>query len=215
MIFSALFKSKRIWITTGVFGFLLAVWQADLHPVAPSFLKPEAPSNRKKPEKKILVQDVIMPPPKAATPTSPVERVPAASTKHLKPQAVSTLKGFGSGPSDFGGTFSEGGGQGSALAAGAIEKASIERSARVLRRGPLSFPPEARAKNISGFVTLEILVSPTGDGSQVRVISAEPPGVFEAAAMAAIKDWKFEPALASGQAVASWVTQRIRFELGD
>ena len=71
----------------------------------------------------------------------------------------------------------------------------------------------AREKNLSGFVVIEVLVGTSGQVERSRIISADPPWVFESSALDSVKQWRFEPAVASGQAVASWVTQKIRFDL--
>ena len=75
------------------------------------------------------------------------------------------------------------------------------------------YPPKARAKGITGFVTLSLLVGFDGSVSDVKVIEAEPAGVFEAAAQQAIRGWRFEPGTYEGEPVAVRVRQTMRFDL--
>lgn len=75
------------------------------------------------------------------------------------------------------------------------------------------YPARARASAITGFVTLSLRVGSDGTVQDVRVLEAQPSGVFEAAAMDAIKQWRFEPAMYQGGAVAVRVRQTLRFEL--
>lgn len=75
------------------------------------------------------------------------------------------------------------------------------------------YPARARASAITGFVTLSLRVSNDGSVQDVRVLEAQPSGVFEAAAMDAIKQWRFEPAMYQGAPVAVRVRQTLRFEL--
>lgn len=75
------------------------------------------------------------------------------------------------------------------------------------------YPPRARERGIEGQVTLKLRVSDDGQVEDVKVVDAEPPGVFEEVALAAVRQWKFEPARYKGQPVAISVSQRIPFRL--
>jgi TonB family protein len=55
------------------------------------------------------------------------------------------------------------------------------------------YPERALNQKISGAVTVEFLVSTTGEPMDVRVVSAEPAGTFDRAAIAAVKRWRYEP----------------------
>jgi protein TonB len=191
----------------GVAGFLAL--SSGLRPVSPSFLrsKPSAPPSHKK---LVPVSEVLRAPPEP--PKSRQVQLPQ-NLPDLKPQVSSSLKGFGEGGADVGGGFAEDGGQGQVGASKAMAKSAVERAARVSQRTEPQYPSSAREKNVSGYVVLEILVSAGGVPEEIRVLQAEPPGVFDAAAREAVRTWRFEPAMASGQAVASWLKQKMRFEL--
>lgn len=80
-------------------------------------------------------------------------------------------------------------------------------------RPPLQYPSSARSSGVSGFVNLSLLVSKEGKVAQVKVLDSEPAGTFEAAAIAAVKTWKFNPAVYKGESVSIWVKQKISFSL--
>lgn len=53
------------------------------------------------------------------------------------------------------------------------------------------YPYLAHRKGVEGFVRLQFKVSPRGRVRQVRVVDADPPNVFEEAAVKALKQWEF------------------------
>ncbi len=75
------------------------------------------------------------------------------------------------------------------------------------------YPEKALAEKLSGVVTVEFVVSANGDTRDVRVTDANPPGVFDRAAIAAIKRWHYEPLVVNGTAVDIPVRTSIRFAL--
>lgn len=78
---------------------------------------------------------------------------------------------------------------------------------------PPEFPPRALAQKISGSVTVEYIVDTSGNPRDVRVVEATPPGVFDKAAITAIKHWHYDPVIANGAPVEVPVRTAIRFEL--
>ncbi len=95
----------------------------------------------------------------------------------------------------------------------ANERSSLNRAPKLSIKGSLDYPAEARQRNISGFVTLKILVSETGFVSSVEVEESDPPGIFDQSAIRSVKNWKFEPAMIQGKLTSAWTSQRIKFEL--
>jgi protein TonB len=75
------------------------------------------------------------------------------------------------------------------------------------------FPEKARQRGVEGYVTMRVKITAGGDVQSVRVVEARPPGVFEEAAIASIKQWQFTPAMYQGDPVDTLVTQTLRFEL--
>jgi protein TonB len=53
------------------------------------------------------------------------------------------------------------------------------------------YPPSAAAKGIDGFVDVSFTVSALGRVDKPKVTAAEPPGVFEEAALSAISRWRY------------------------
>jgi periplasmic protein TonB len=127
------------------------------------------------------------------------------------PQDLGSGVAFGSG--GFGPAVGGGGGFGSDASTLVREGAAVNRPPRVIMKGSLDYPAEARQRSVSGFVNLKILVSTNGTVENVEVEESEPRGYFEQAAMKSIKTWKFEPAMIKGQIVAAWTSQKIKFEL--
>uniref|UniRef100_UPI00105D27BB energy transducer TonB n=1 Tax=Cognatilysobacter segetis TaxID=2492394 RepID=UPI00105D27BB len=64
---------------------------------------------------------------------------------------------------------------------------------RALSTPPPAFPPEALRSAQSGEVQVEFTVSPDGSVSAARVVRANPPRVFDRAAVSAVKRWRFQP----------------------
>jgi protein TonB len=100
----------------------------------------------------------------------------------------------------------------SAQAAG-VNPASLASSLKRTRYFPPEFPSKALSQRLSGAVTVEYTVDASGDPRDVRVIEATPPGVFDHAAVAAVKRWHYDPVIANGVAVEVPVRTSIRFEL--
>lgn len=90
---------------------------------------------------------------------------------------------------------------------------AVDVPPRPVRRVQPEYPARARSSAVSGFVTLSLRIGSDGAVQDVRVLEAQPAGVFDAAAMEAIKQWSFEPATYQGGPVAVRVRQTLRFEL--
>jgi len=80
------------------------------------------------------------------------------------------------------------------------------------RRSP-EYPSKARERGIQGHVLLRLKISESGDVEQIKVVDAQPAGVFEDVAVAAVRQWTFQPALYKGSPVAVSVSQKIPFRL--
>jgi len=57
-----------------------------------------------------------------------------------------------------------------------------------------TYPLDALRNNVAGKVDLEFRIGEDGHVRDVRVLSAEPVGVFDQAAILALRQWRFEPA---------------------
>jgi TonB family protein len=79
--------------------------------------------------------------------------------------------------------------------------ASADRDVKALRRPPPVYPREAVAAGISGWVKLQFTVAADGTTRDIRVIAAEPPGVFDEAALEAATRFVYSPRIERGVAV--------------
>lgn len=77
------------------------------------------------------------------------------------------------------------------------------------------YPRSAAARGIEGWVELIFVVTGDGRVENVRVLDASPRGVFEDAAVHAMRNWVYAPFHVNGRAVAREGTQLIRFRLDD
>jgi protein TonB len=191
--------------TMGVFGLMLAMNALDRGPkpaparaaaqfdVAPPSKPP--PPKRSRPPK---------PPPKQSTTPPPPAPLLAAGLSGLD------LGLFGGGEVDLGGTADAivGGGRDVVMTADSVDEAPVP-----VRRAAAPYPPNARAKGITGAVTLSILVTASGEVRDVRVLASDPPGVFDDAAVRSVEGWRFSPAEYQGAPVAVRVEQTLRFDL--
>jgi protein TonB len=101
----------------------------------------------------------------------------------------------------------------SAAAASGLTPAQLAANLKRLKYVPPEFPSKALTQRVSGSVTIEYIVDTNGDPRDVRVVEASPPGVFDHAAMQAVKHWHYEPVVANGAPVEVPVRTAIRFEL--
>jgi TonB family protein len=66
---------------------------------------------------------------------------------------------------------------------------------------------------VNGSVRIELLVAADGSVKDVTVIKSEPQGVFDAATIAAAKQWRIKPAVENGVPVESRVRTQVDFVL--
>ena len=71
------------------------------------------------------------------------------------------------------------------------------------------YPRGAERRKIEGWVDVQYTVGVDGKTADATVVSAEPPGVFDAAAIKAVQKWKFEK---QGEPISEIVT-KVRFKL--
>jgi periplasmic protein TonB len=78
------------------------------------------------------------------------------------------------------------------------------------------YPRRALSRGITGWVQFEFTITPAGTVSNVKVIDADPKGIFEEAATKAILRWKYNPKVEEGRAVERrGVRVVLRFDLED
>lgn len=93
---------------------------------------------------------------------------------------------------------------------------SGDRPQQLQQDGVFGYPANAKAARTEGEVRVRFDITAEGQVVNARIESAEPPGVFDVAALAYVQGRRYLPARRDGQAVAvQGVTARIRFNLGD
>ena len=80
---------------------------------------------------------------------------------------------------------------------GAQERVRCE----LIGSGPLRYPPKAKRYKYVGQVIVKFGVGADGKVTDPFVVAAEPPGVFERAALTHVKSYKYKPPLHNGESV--------------
>jgi TonB family protein len=88
----------------------------------------------------------------------------------------------------------------------------VDVRAEPLNEVPLVYPQLAYQRRIKGKVTLQIFINERGGIDQLSVVSAEPQGVFEQAALAATEALEFSAAMKGGRRVKSQKTVEVLFD---
>ncbi len=78
-----------------------------------------------------------------------------------------------------------------------------------------TYPPRARERGVEGWVELEFTVTKDGTTRDASIRAAEPTGIFDRAAMEAIRRWRYEPRVINGTIVDQRVEMRLRFRLSE
>ncbi|KIM11915.1 MAG: hypothetical protein KU37_03425 [Sulfuricurvum sp. PC08-66] len=82
----------------------------------------------------------------------------------------------------------------------------------LVRIAPM-YPKAALRMKKEGYVTLRFFIDPKGSVTSASVVASQPEGLFDDAALRAIKRWKFKPKLVNGEAVEQEGEQTINFSL--
>lgn len=101
----------------------------------------------------------------------------------------------------------------SAPKASAVDPASLAANLKRLRAPPPDYPQSALDRRIAGTVSLAFTVDVNGEPRDIHVVEATPPGVFDKAALAAVRHWRYAPTLINGAPVEVPVRTLMRFEL--
>jgi TonB family protein len=73
------------------------------------------------------------------------------------------------------------------------------------------FPEEARLRGIEGWVELHFVVDTDGTVGELAVVGAQPVGIFEQAALDAVRRWHYRPLVRGGEPVSQRARVRLRF----
>jgi TonB family protein len=87
----------------------------------------------------------------------------------------------------------------------------VEELPEALTKVPPAYPAEARRAKVEGTVLVQALVGKDGRVRDTKIVRSIPE--LDDAAVAAVRQWVFKPALAKGSPVAVWVAVPVRFTL--
>jgi TonB family protein len=77
------------------------------------------------------------------------------------------------------------------------------------------YPAKAELNRVTGWVELNFTVAEDGAVKDIAVHASSNPGVFDAAAVGALSQWRYKPVQRDAKAVAQRARIRIRFALAD
>jgi protein TonB len=78
-----------------------------------------------------------------------------------------------------------------------------------------TYPPQALSRGLEGEVRVRITVDTQGRVADAQVLSGTPPGVFDQAAVNAVRKWRFEPVVKGGRPIEASGATTIRFQPDD
>jgi len=87
------------------------------------------------------------------------------------------------------------------LGAMQINVGGMDQDVMPLVRINPDYPPRAQSRGVQGWVLLQFTITPQGTTKDVKVVDAEPKGMFDEAAIAAVSKWKYNPKVEEGSPV--------------
>jgi len=88
----------------------------------------------------------------------------------------------------------------------------VEELPEAITKAQPVYPDEARRARVDGTVVIQTLVLSDGTVGDTRIVKSDS-SLLDDAAVAAVRQWKFKPAVARGKPVAVWVAVPVRFRL--
>jgi len=95
--------------------------------------------------------------------------------------------------------------------AGPDSSVVIDQGPIAIRKVPPEYPDLGRGHRVEGLVRVQALVGADGRVEDTRMVQSIQ--LLDEAAMAAVRQWEFKPALAKGKPVPVWTTIPVRFTL--
>ena len=99
-------------------------------------------------------------------------------------------------------------------AAAPAAPAGESHPAQLVKSAAPDYPPEAFRGHKEGWVQVEFTVDANGQVTDAKVANADPPRLFNTAALNAVRRWTFKPRMENGKAVEERMSRRIEFKLG-
>lgn len=91
--------------------------------------------------------------------------------------------------------------------------ADLQSRLKRTRYVPPEYPERALDQRIAGVVVVDYVVDVNGETRNVRVVSAEPAGVFDRAAINAVRRWRYQPVIVDNVPTEVPARASIRFAL--
>lgn len=143
----------------------------------------------------------------------PVQQAPSVNVSMPQPEIsadIGTGQSFGKAFGGFGSSGSGSGKDGFGSGKGFKGKPLVPLSTARPQN-----PEETCRKGIEGWVEVVFVVTGKGRVENVRIIDADPRGVFEAAVVESVSEWLYESNIVGGKPVARQVKQKIEFKVED
>ncbi|GAB4150832.1 MAG: energy transducer TonB [Sphingomonadales bacterium] len=143
-------------------------------------------------------------PPKPKEPEKPPEPPKFDQMASAKPSASATDMNF-----EF---------EGASLDGGISFEAASDRDVLPIVRVEPIYPSRAMSRGIEGYVILEFTVLASGavDEESIIVLEGDPEGMFDSAAMRAVRKWKYRPKVVAGKPVPQYgIRTKLTFQLED
>ncbi len=115
------------------------------------------------------------------------------------------------GESPLSGALLEGGASQPAAPAVPVPVGGDVKPAHLISSVPPSYPALARTQHVAGDVRIDALIEANGRVSAMKVVFG--PSLLHQAAMDALRQWKYQPALLDGKPVAMHLTVTLQFRL--
>jgi protein TonB len=80
---------------------------------------------------------------------------------------------------------------------------------------PPVYPPRCLRSGIEGVVKVRVLVGENGRPQEVSLAKSSGESLLDEAALQAVKDWVFKPAMRNGVPARAWAVVPIEFKLID
>lgn len=83
------------------------------------------------------------------------------------------------------------------------------KPAQLIKSTPPIYPPIAKTEHVAGKVLIDALIDSSGNVAQLKIISG--PALLHRAALDAVKQWKYKPAVLDGQPTSMHLTVTVEF----
>jgi len=195
------------WSIFGLFFVFIVIIEMNKDSVLPKEQKHSTPIS-------INVQKVLKPKAKPKPKPKPKKSKPKPHRSSPTPNLSSSLSGIDTGLDAF--VNQDSSLDNSLLGANTdnvvMTEGSVDKAPSATQRSAIAYPKKAKKMGAKGYVILNLLIDKNGNVVKVKVLESEPQGVFDAAAIEGVKNWKFTPGEYKGKPVKVWAKQKIRFD---